>query len=94
MTIQTLLEKFCEENDYEFYSSYSGRGMYGANCLGLSHKDDNFTVAIKLAQFIVDFYDDQYEALEMLDNFANPSSDSMGLGRIIYFKHLRKDVEE
>lgn len=78
--------------------SYSGRGMYGKECLGVN-TDNVFRTFADISQGIHDYilsemddegnYDSSIEKLWGLLN--NAESDSMGLGSIIYFPKVKWD---
>jgi hypothetical protein len=70
----TELRQFLEDNGYEC-RSYSGRGMYGKNCLGVvvDAKIEMFHLAYEAGQQQVQFY---LEKMEW---------DSMGLSTIFYW---------
>lgn len=65
--------------------SYSGRFMYGKDCIGL---DGNFSDIMKVLFKAAIIDPTTFEACS-LDSF---SQDSMGLGAIVYWTHL-DDVE-
>jgi hypothetical protein len=73
-TIQDL----ASEIDGAELRSYSGRGMYGKQCLGIDM--DSMTDAFRFALMIDD--EDLTVAL------SNPCFDSMGLGIIVYFPNV------
>ena len=58
--------------------SYSGRGMYGKQCLGIDM--DSMADAFRFALMVED--EDLTVAL------SNPCFDSMGLGIIVYFPNV------
>jgi hypothetical protein len=85
MNLQELIEK----SGYKT-QSYSGRGMYGRECLGVVLKEGQ-TVGHFLSKVIMTIRDycDGDEVFEILPEFAElcdkMCSDSLGLGMIIYF---------
>ena len=64
--------------------SYSGRGMYGEQCVGvdLDNASEIFGLGVEMANYAVD---DEREDLASLRS----TWDSMGLGVIIYFPGVR-----
>jgi hypothetical protein len=40
------LKRLAEENDWKFYSGYSGRGMYGKRCAGIVTDQPHECIAI------------------------------------------------
>jgi hypothetical protein len=69
-----------ELDESDFVADYSGRGMYGAKCVGFVLSDD--TAMLKLGA-----------ALQAaLGEIPNASTDSMGRNTIVYFPGLTADV--
>lgn len=74
--------------------SYSGRGMYGASCLGIT--TGRFTnphdVIMKIVvQFVEENHEDEdflSKFRELTDCLQNPRQDSMGLGTVTYFPDI------
>jgi hypothetical protein len=73
-TIQDLISDI----DGAELRSYSGRGMYGKQCLGIDM--DSMADAFRFALMVED--EDLTVAL------SNPCFDSMGLGIIVYFPNV------
>ena len=59
---------------------YSGRGMYGETCLGISGDTDDLTEVIANTQVM---------AGTMIPEIANFSTDSMGMGAIYYWRGIK-----
>ena len=77
-----LLEEVCDQEGLGNLRRYSGRGMYGRECVGISGEYLNpFTVAILLADradlFGIDIAD-----------IPVPDTDSLGRGIIIYWPQV------
>lgn len=64
-----------------FRSDYSGRSMYGSQCIGWDV--DSLTDMMVLALAIRDVLDEA-EAISMCENAR---TDNMGMGYIVYFPH-------
>ena len=64
--------------------SYSGRAMYGAQCIGIEHKNPILVTAIIVAQA-----EDDEEAEALVSVFRHARTDQMGLDMIIYFPGLK-----
>lgn len=71
--------------------SYSGRGMYGRSCVGVTV--DRGTSAFNLAAEIIASSADPVEMADSLCKL-NVSQDSMGLDSIIYFPNVPWVEEE
>ena len=73
-----VLQEICDGIEgAKVYEDYSGRGMFGKTCLGISC--DNATSVI--------------EDASRLFNIRNSKTDQLGLGYIVYWEHLDKDSE-
>lgn len=92
------LKTLIETAGYEAYS-YSGRGMYGRKCVGLTCQDVNTAIAdLFEAVFYVEVEDvaneeEEYEARMSAHNalckvIRKSASDSMGLDKVLYFKFV------
>ncbi len=62
--------------------SYSGRGMYGKQCLGFEYSD--FSDAILFIGHAIQAFPDEWELM-----FRRTSQDSMGLGAIMYWPDIQ-----
>lgn len=75
-------------------TAYSGRGMYGAECVGFdvargAEVSVGAALALVLAQAAQDDDQDVYAALDnAFDIASNACIDSMGLGSVVYFPGL------
>jgi hypothetical protein len=83
-TIEDALDSQGGNWDYEDIRSYSGRGMYGDECLGIVFRDlsDAFGFFVELAA-------EDYDTAELLARKAR--QDSMGLDTIMYFLGIQVD---
>jgi len=72
--------------DSDIYWDYSGKGMYGASCLGITCTEG------ELLEFVAYLarLDDQLD----LDWLRGVRSDSMGMSSIFYFPSLKFQEEE
>lgn len=66
--------------------SYSGRCMYGAECVGVECDPLEFLAALPLA--VLDECEDADEAREVLEALTSPRGDSMGRSGILYWPSL------
>lgn len=83
-----LLQQFADDYDYSFSCDYSGRNMFGKECIGftLEPEQSEFWLGMELGQHLL-------ARGQMLDAFRKPKTDSMGLGTIIYFPNISIDKE-
>ena len=65
--------------------SYSGRGMYGKECLGVTV--DRETSVFQLAAQIITASDDPGAMADFLSD-VRVAEDSMGMGTIVYFPRI------
>lgn len=89
--IKTLIE---ELDDCGFkVRSYSGRGMYGQECLGITCDNPVETlVSIMELVYELSVYNDGDNEPQFLDYtslFMSGRTDSMGLSSIIYFPNIK-----
>jgi hypothetical protein len=80
LSIETLeiLQDICDMVGYcKIYRGYSGRGMYGEECIGIA----------------TERYCSDYELLGRLwsEEFPEPSRDSLGTGKIYYWPNIIDD---
>lgn len=86
------LQKLLEDAGYTT-CSYSGRGMYGKKCLGVTIKNGGY------GNFMADMIesvcslDDSGEINEISQATRSMRSDSMGLDEIVYFKDVEYSTD-
>ena len=87
LEVAKVLEGFCEvyDGDITFYPNYSGRGMYGSTCPGITVNDgmEPFELALALAEYVNETED--VGPYELGDILGGSRTDSLGFGYIIYF---------
>jgi hypothetical protein len=80
-----IIKNVAEELEGRFTNTYSGRCMYGRQCVGVTTDEPlNFLVAVgwELGRAGLDV------------GCLNPRSDSMGRSTIVYFPDIEDDGEE
>lgn len=94
-----LLKTLIEAAGYEAYS-YSGRGMFGRKCVGLTCPDVNTAIADLFEALITsddirDVRESSLADITLLDKVQDfceairkSASDSMGLDKVLYFKSV------
>ena len=91
-----LLKALIEAAGYEAYS-YSGRGMFGRKCVGLTCPDVNTAIA-DLFEVVFDASGDYDECMDILtalcEAIRKSASDSMGLDKVLYFKSVEWQDEQ
>lgn len=87
---EVTFQRLIEDAGYE-PRSYSGRGMYGASCLGVVVQDVGKFVGDVLHEIADHIDTDDCGALELCepisDAFRGMSMDNMGRDIIVYFPH-------
>lgn len=85
---QNLFTEFCERFDIGLRADYSGRGMMGKDCVGLSLSQfqSPFMVGMEFAKFLLQQPDPTEDLFELIQG---NSTDSWGKGTILYFPHLQ-----
>lgn len=86
MSIIEVIADYCESNELEFRTDYSGRGMFGKTCVGVVC-DDPISTVVEIADAI---RDNGFDCAST--ELGAIRQDSMGLSRIIYFPNLCKEV--
>jgi hypothetical protein len=76
--------------DVEFHPHYSGRGMFGKQCIGVT-ADSPATPAAFL-YFLAEELGHDY--LELLQGLGFGARDSMGLSTIYYWSHVMVEDDE
>lgn len=74
--------------DTSFRNNYSGRGMYGRECVGIVGSEDDCKAL--MAEVIKEAHarGDEVEFDDVVDMMFDYSQDSMGLDVIIYWPHI------
>jgi len=92
-----LLEGSIENLEYELYTNYSGRCMYGKECFGFSTRKAGAEMSLvnDMLQYVHETGGSMDELIELIGIMANgASTDSMGLGTIYYYRNLQWDREK
>jgi hypothetical protein len=96
MTLQELIEEACKQTEgsgaeVNFRNSYSGRGMYGQQCVGITggRKDCMRVIAevIKMA-YAESIENDDIDKDDAVDTLLDHDQDSMGHDIILYWPQL------
>jgi hypothetical protein len=92
---ETLVEKLiylCQSADLN-YRAYSGRGMYGKYCLGITHSHP-VEVITTLFSVALEFDWTREELVDLCNMLESSRTDSMGLSTIIYWSKLELTADE
>lgn len=81
-----MMNEFADINDLSLRKGYSGRSMYGEQCIGIICEEPLLTLAELLA-YIVD-NDEEMTGQDILDILGEPKMDTMALNYILYFPEL------
>lgn len=87
MSFEQIREAF-ENAGYE-PRSYSGRGMYGKECLGVVCSDP-ITAILETLQAV----EDEATLRDLISDLFDPSEDSMGRDSIVYWTRIVWEDEE
>lgn len=94
-----LIVDLHNEEDFQIRVDYSGRGMFGEECLGIVGPNAS-KIIYKIMNAIIDNYSDsEGEQLELFKELTKILSygykqDSMGLQCIVYFPYVEIDEEK
>jgi hypothetical protein len=81
-------------DEEDFRTDYSGRGMFGASCLGIVVGTSGFASGILFAQAVTEYNEDtDLDDFLDLDWFSGSYSDFMGRSTIIYWPSVVVDGE-
>ena len=89
MHIDKLIKQFCDcDDEFTYHGSYSGRGMFGKKCVGLSGGNP-----CKMLMELIDFFyvmsmDEASIFAEQVENEV--CMDHMGKGYIVYFPKVQE----
>lgn len=90
--IETCLRDTCDKVDnVKFYPKYSGRGMYGRECIGIvgSHTDCMNLIAEVIKNAALEYEDNRYKFNDIVDTLMNSEHDNMGYDIIMYWRKLQ-----
>ena len=90
MDSKTFVEFVRDYTEYE-PQSYSGRGMYGKSCVGITC-DNPSDVVLDIIQAQAE--NDPTEVSELIDMLRRSSQDSMGRSAIIYWPKIEWPADE
>lgn len=93
-TINQLVSRLSSLEDIiegvDIRTDYSGRFMFGKNCIGITHdKNDEITVAMAVKDIINDLDAPEDEKDWLIQQISRPSHDNMGLSVISYYPQLQ-----
>ena len=74
--------------------SYSGRGMYGRECLAIEGSSAMYIIASMLEKISEEGEDAAEAASDLSEALRRSSQDSMGLDVVLYFPHIKFVGEE
>ena len=86
MTVRESIESFVSENEqYELYENYSGRGMFGRSCLGVVIKQ-----GYSFMDFIINLtrYMDDNDVDDIDFKLEGATYDNLGLDTVVYFPNI------
>ena len=84
------LEDLANNSEGEAYFGYSGRGMYGAECVGITL--DSTTHLVRLGGLIREAFENDEIDVHLYDELTeNGSLDDMGRSIIIYWRGVNCD---
>lgn len=109
-TIQAFIMQACEDSGEVSYRSYSGRGMFGRNCVGISSSrqqcmaivnavnsamiQELFDAAVNSADNKDAAYDLNDQVQKAIDQLLSFETDSMGYDIIMYWPEMEFVAED
>lgn len=91
------LEHECESREMELRTDYSGRGMYGDECVGIVCGQGEMGVAQLMIVAALGLDDEGLnwnDVLEAFDEGPEMHTDSMGLRTIVYWPSVSVEVKK
>lgn len=86
-----MFKKIAEDLGMELRTDYSGRGMCGKTCIGFVHGTTNTEAAMEIAFYVAK----NFPYCDLINDFKNVRTDSMGRESIIYFPSIQvEDYED
>ncbi len=83
--IAEIMEMYCEVSDqYDFYSDYSGRGMFGRLCVGICCANP-YKMLVDLTEYL-----SVMDVMGISSMLGEICSDNMGTQTIVYFPQIAK----
>jgi hypothetical protein len=90
------IEQICEDNEVQLYNGYSGRGMYGSTCFGItgSHRDCTAVIADIITAYVEEIMNNaentnRNDLPHFIRDIMNYRQDSMGLDTILYWQKIK-----
>ena len=86
MTVEEAIRNYVDENEqYELYEGYSGRGMFGRKCLGVVEKQ-----GCSFMDFIINLtrYMDDNDVDDIDFKLEGATYDNLGLDTVVYFPNI------
>lgn len=87
--IKELIRGFCEDEDLAYREDYSGRGMYGKTCVGITC-DRPLSVLVSIFAYIMES-NDELSGDEVKHILGEPYEEAMGTRHILYFPSLKME---
>lgn len=85
--IGEVIKDYCKDNDYSFYSDYSGRGMFGRKCVGVVC-DNPFEVLVDIVDTLMS---EGYDSVR--DSLGAVNLDCLGTSKILYFPSVEYEED-
>lgn len=94
-----LIVDLHDEEDFQVRVDYSGRGMFGGECLGIVGPDTTTVIYEIMDAIMSEYCDEKDTQLELFHELAEMLSygseqDSMGQQCIVYFPYVEIDEEK
>ena len=87
MELYQIVMDFCESYGYEYRNDYSGRGMYGATCVGFTCSNVNRAL-MEFGGFVV------VNGAGLDDFISCLGTDRLGYDVIVYFTSIEDESED
>lgn len=90
-----LLQIFADDHDYQMRLAYSGRGMFGKECIGFVTSESPFALGLKLGHYLreAESNTNEDDPSDLFEYLQNVRTDSMGMDTIMYFPNIQMPDE-
>lgn len=94
-SLARIIEKYCDQELIQFYPDYSGRNMYGRECVGYVTERGVVREILSLIQYISsNSEDEEYCLSDYIEELKGCKVDDMGMDTILYFPNIKLKEEK
>lgn len=91
--VKEFIFDYCNDEGLDYREDYSGRGMYGKQCVAITCNNP-LSVLADIFMYIMDNNFEKWEAFKVREILGEPKQDSMGYSSVLYFPKLKREEVE